>query len=99
MKTSDKLLLTFFVSVLVVFLAIHLTLYSQLRQGHITTSLQPTGGWVRPYKGKAPNTVVLEGNINVTLAASDSFYVEIPKDAEGKISCRLTDEGSLVIKG
>jgi hypothetical protein len=98
MKTSNKLLLIFSLSVLAVFLGIHLTLYSQLRHGHIFNSRMTQDGWTRSYDGAAPAILVMEGNINVTLIPSDSFYLEVQEEFAGKVHCRLAGD-SLVVKG
>src|ERR1700759_78105 len=99
MKTSDKLLLLFFILALAFFGAIHLTLYAQLRQGHTYIYMEPRDGWARSYEGKAPAMLALEGNINVTLIPSDSFYVDVQKEGEKRVSCRLTTGDSLLVKG
>jgi hypothetical protein len=98
MKTSNKLLLTFFLFVLAVFSTVHLTLYSQLRHGHIFNSRTSMEGWPHVYDGPAPDVLVLEGNINITLIPSDSFFVEVQEEFAGKIHCRSTAD-SLVVKG
>jgi hypothetical protein len=99
MKTSNKLLLILFLSMPALLGVIHLSLHSQLKQGHIINSMQSMDEWIRPYKGKAPAIVALEGNINVILFPSDSFFVEYQKNDAGHISCQPAGEDSLVIKG
>ena len=98
MKTSNKLLLIFFLFVLAGFGTIHLTLYSQLRHGHIFNSRTSQEGWARAYEGAAPAILVVEGNINITLIPSDSFFVEVQEEFAGKVHCRSTTD-SLVLKG
>lgn len=98
MKTSNKLLLIFFLSMPVGLIAIHFALYGQVKQGHIINSTQSTD-WIRPYKGKAPAVVALESNINITLIPSDSFYVEYQQTDASHISCQPKGVDTLVIKG
>ena len=97
MKTSNKLLLIFFLFVLAGFGTIHLTLYSQLRHGHIFNSRPSLEGWTRAYVGAAPVVLVAEGNINVTLIPSDSFFVEVQEEFAGKVHCRSTADSVVVI--
>ncbi|MDO6435375.1 hypothetical protein Q4E93_32465 [Flavitalea sp. BT771] len=99
MKTSNKLLVFLFLAMLAFLGAIHLGLYSQLKKGHIISSIRPTDEWIRPYKGKSPSVVYLEGNINVTLVPSDSFFVEYRQTDAGYISCKPVNEDSVVIRG
>ncbi|HVV03165.1 MAG TPA: hypothetical protein VHC96_03040 [Puia sp.] len=95
MKTSDKLLLTLVLLILGVFGAINLTLYARMKAGHLK-NIYSHDGWVRPYEGKAPSKIVVQGNINLTIVASDSFNIEVQEEAAGKIHCRLSGDSMIV---
>lgn len=99
MKRSDKLLLSFFLSILCLYGLIHLALYNRWRQGKVIADLKTDEGWVTRYKGKAPALVFLQGNVNVRLLPSDTFFVEYPKDEGGKIHWGPEGADSLVIQG
>lgn len=98
MKTSDKLLLTLALMILGVFGAVHLTLYARMKAGHIV-NVHSQSGWRLLYEGKAPHLVVLEGDINVQLTLSDSFFIEMQEEARGQVSCRPAGIDSMVVKG
>jgi len=95
MKTSDKLLLTLALLILGVFGAINLTLYARMKAGHIK-NMYSHDGWVRSYTGKAPSTITLQGNINVTLIPSDSFSVEVQEEAAARVHYRLLQDSMIV---
>jgi len=99
MKTSNKLLVLLFLSMMAFLGTIHLGLYSQLKNGHIINSLESTDERIRPYNGKAPSVVDLEGNINVNLIPSDTFYVEYQQTDAGHINCGPVNSDSLVVRG
>src|SRR5258708_34848727 len=99
MKTSNKLLLFFFLSVLGLYGAIHLALYARSKQGKMVTSPAQEEGWGIQYKGEAPSFLSLQGNVNVRLIPSDTFFIEFDKHESSKINCRRSGADSLLIQG
>jgi hypothetical protein len=99
MKTSDKLILFFSLSVLGLYGAAQLALYARSRQGEIVTNAPLEEGRITEYKGKAPAFLSLQGNVNVRLIPSDTFYIEYEREAKGKINCRPFGTDSLLVQG
>lgn len=80
MKTSDKLLLTFFLLSLGVFGAVHLALYAEYRHGHILNARDLHEEQFVKYRMAAPQYLSLKGTLWVNIIPSDSFYVESQKE-------------------
>src|SRR5258708_8626047 len=99
MKTSDKLLLFFFLSVLGLYGAIHLALYARSKQGKMVTSPAQEEGWGIQYKGDAPSFLSLQGNGNVRLIPSDTFFIEFDNNESSNINCRRSSAANLVMLG
>lgn len=99
MKTSNKILLIFLLSLLGTVGAVHLALYAKYRQGRIVTKEERNGDWVTQYKGKTPVLVSLQGNINITIEPSDTFFVAIERGGDEHVSLVSTGDDALVIKG
>ena len=97
MKTSNKILLIFFLSILGVIGAIQLVLYARLKEGKIIRGLQQDEGWVLMYQGKAPAILAVEGNVNVDLIPSDKFFIEIADDAGSQIGFRKMEGDSMLV--
>lgn len=99
MKRSDKLLLTFCLSVLCLYGVINLALYVRMRQGKIISDLKTDEGWITRYKGKAPALLSLQGNVNVRLIPSDTFYIQYHQEEGDKIHWGPAGTDSLSIEG
>ncbi|HWK07772.1 MAG TPA: hypothetical protein VNS58_29270 [Puia sp.] len=99
MKTSDKLLLCFSLSALVLYGAVHLGLYARSRDSKAITRLRQAESWTVQYKGKAPASLSLQGNVNITLIPSDSFFIKYDNGDKGKIELRGSGTDSLSIRG
>lgn len=99
MKKSDKILLFVFLSLLGLYALIHLSLYIRFKQGKIIKDLKTDEGWISRYKGQAPTLVSLEGNVNVRLLPSDSFYIEYHAEDSMKIKFSPLSADSLQIRG
>jgi hypothetical protein len=95
MKTSNKLLLIFFLSALGIFGAVHLALYAKYSTGDISVEHADELQTIDT-KGSAPAFLSLKGNLNVRIIASDTFSVEWTKQDGEKISKRLSGD-SLII--
>jgi hypothetical protein len=96
MKRSDKLLLIFCLSVLVIFGAVHLALYASYRNGNITRGSDKET--VVSHKDAAPALLWLNGNLNVRIIPSDTFSVQWDSREAEKITQRQSRD-SLVITG
>jgi hypothetical protein len=83
MKTSDKLLLCFFLSAVGIFGVVHLTLYAMYRQGDFLSEKELEAERFFQYQGPAPACLSLQGNLLVRVIPSDSFSVEMEKGNTG----------------
>ncbi|MDR3713593.1 MAG: hypothetical protein P4L51_12300 [Puia sp.] len=97
MKTSNKLILFFFISAVAIFGAIHLALFANYRKGAIHTRKEIEQARLTRFPMQTPKWLSLKGHLHVTIIPSDSFYIELNKDFEG---VGYSQEGdSLVITG
>ena len=78
MKTSDKLLLIFFLVSLAVFGAVHLALYAEYKHGDILSVKDLHEQEFLKYRMPAPQYLSLKGTLWVNIIPSDSFYIEFP---------------------
>ncbi len=81
-----------------VFIAVHLTLYTLYRQGDITTGLENISKKEFPDKGAVPATLSINGNLNVRLIPSDTFSVDWDQRGEKQVHVRRSGD-SLIIDG
>lgn len=99
MKTSDKLLLSFFLSILGLYGGMQLVLYARARDGRTTMAPKEEATWTVQYKGKVPSFLSVQGNVNVKLFPSDTFFIGYDKGDKGKIDLRESGADSLSIGG
>ena len=98
MRTSNKILLIFFLSAITVFSAVHLTLYAKFTRGEIITGKDPERKIFDIYTGPTPSVLFIKGKLNVTIVPSDSFAIKWEKDIGGKLNLRAAGD-SLIIEG
>lgn len=98
MKTSNKILLIFFLSAIGVLGAVHLALYAKFSKGEIVTGEDREKEILIAYNGAAPSRLILKDNLNVTIIPSDTFSVEMDKRDAEKITCRRSGD-SLILTG
>jgi hypothetical protein len=96
MKTSDKLLLISFLSVLGLFGSVHLALYARYSHGDIITEKELRAERFIRYTVPAPLALSLEGGLNVRIIPSDTFSVEMEKAAVGGNGL---EKGTVTVKG
>src|SRR5258708_5418007 len=65
----------------------------------MVTSPAEEEGWGIKYKGEAPFFLSVQGNVNVRLIPSDTFFIEFDKHESSKINCRRSGADSLLIQG
>ena len=99
MKTSDKLLLTFFLSALGIFIAAHLVLYVRYRNGDFLTEKELNKELFITYQGPVPASVSIRGNLLVRIIPSDRFSIEMEKenslaDGEGIMEAKVAVKGA-----
>ncbi|HMH24372.1 MAG TPA: hypothetical protein VK563_21470 [Puia sp.] len=99
MKTSDKLILIFFLSALGLLGAVHLALYARYSQGDIVTEKQLNEEQFIRYNGPAPLVLSIEGSLNIRIIPSDTFSVEMEKGAEAAGKGSSLNKGRFDVKG
>lgn len=74
MKTSDRLLLGFFLLVLVIYGAVQFTLYTKYRRGEFVTGRQLSAEQFRTWHTPRPRNLVISHFQWVRIIPSDTFY-------------------------
>lgn len=91
MRTSNKLLLIFFLACLGFIVVVNLALSIKYKQGEILSIPDPQGEMVEQHKGRLPAALSLNGDMNVRIIPSDIFSVEWERRAGTNI--RLRESG------
>jgi hypothetical protein len=97
MKTSNKLILFFFLSAIAILGAIHLALFSKYRRGLIETEKELNEEQFNSFRMQAPKWLSLNGHLHVNIIPSDSFHISLDKNARG-LGYRLQGD-TLIITG
>ena len=80
MKTSDKLLLGFFLLVLIIFTGVQATLYAKYKNGKILSGKEMIDRQFSTYRLAVPGNLLIHGFQWVTIVPSDSFYFHAARD-------------------
>lgn len=106
MKTSNKLLLILFLTVMAVYGGIHLALYGKYKRGEILQmkdliyGKEDQNNWITRRPERTPHYISAEDNINVSIITSDSCTIDYQKDAVSQIYTSFSADGDTIyLKG
>lgn len=98
MKTSNRILLIFLISGVILFAAIHFSLYRKYEKGEIVTERELLHEFYSDYEMSVPAYLSLSNFRNIVIIPSDSFHFEIEKKSGGTAGYKLIHD-SLFIFG
>jgi len=98
MKTSNRILLILLISGIILFAAIHISLYRKYEKGEIVAERELLNKFYSNYALSVPAYLSISNFRNIVIIPSDSFHFEIEKKSGGTAGYKLIKD-SLFIFG